>query len=296
MQGALSHVKFDSDPSKKSLERFYEKGRRLGLLPDTAFDADRLVDTRLLQELQSGDPNASKVTAISRADSGSRLNLFPTPSEVWHSIAQMWSDGLLMTSLRQSMARMLFAYAISVAGGMLLGVLCARSRLFRNTVGSVILALQSLPSICWLPFALIWVGINEAAIIVVVVLGALFSIAVATEGAVRNIPPIYQKVGLVLGARGPVFWRDILFPAALPQLVGGLKLGWSFAWRSLMAAELIRQDVLGVGRLLETGRNFNDVPMMVAAILIILCMGLFVDRVVFGTVEGRIRRRYGLEK
>jgi NitT/TauT family transport system substrate-binding protein len=296
MRNALSHVKFTADPSKESLARFHEKGRALGLLPDTPFDTDRLVDTRLLAELQSGDTGAAKGAAATTPSGGTRLNLFPTPVEVWHSITQLWRDGLLLSSLSQSMGRMFVGYFISVVGGILLGVLAARSRLFRNTAGAVILALQSLPSICWLPFALIWVGINETAIIVVVVLGALFSIAVATEGAVRNIPPIYQKVGLVLGARGPVFWRDILFPAALPQLVGGLKLGWSFAWRSLMAAELIRQDVLGVGRLLETGRNFNDVPMMVAAILIILAIGLFVDRAVFGTIEARIRRRYGLEK
>ncbi|PKO14252.1 ABC transporter permease, partial [candidate division BRC1 bacterium HGW-BRC1-1] len=133
-------------------------------------------------------------------------------------------------------------------------------------------------------------------IIVVVVLGALFSIAAATEHAIRNVAPIYHKVGLVLGARGIVFWKDILIFAALPELVGGLKLGWSFAWRSLMAAELIRQDVLGVGRLLETGRQFNDVPMMVASMLIILTIGLTVDRVVFGFAERRIRKRWGLTR
>ncbi len=296
LRNALKHVLFTTDPSIDSFRRFYEKGRRLNLLPEQPFEVAQLVDTRLLQELTRGDTGAARVKAVAAGDSGAQLNLYPTPVEIWEALVKMAREGLLWGSIRLSMWRMLIGYAISVAGGLLIGILAARSRLFKNTVGSLILALQSLPSICWLPFALIWVGINESAIIVVVVLGALFSIAVATEGAIRNVPPIYQKVGVVLGAKGPTFWKDILFFAALPELVGGLKLGWSFAWRSLMAAELIRQDVLGVGRLLETGRNFNDVPMMVASMLVILGIGLLVDRFVFGTIESRIRRRYGLEK
>lgn len=222
--------------------------------------------------------------------------LFPGPADVMRSLLTMARSGELGASFRQSMSRMLAAYSISVAVGLVIGVLAARSWLFKETVGSLILSLQSLPSICWLPLALIWVGINEWAILAVVILGATFSIAVATEGAIRNIPPIYQKVGRVLGARGVVFARDVLFFAALPELVGGLKLGWTFAWRSLMAAELIRQDVLGIGRMLETGRQFNDAAQMIAAMLVILVIGLLVDSLVFGTLERHIRRRWGLSK
>src|SRR5690606_20633515 len=105
--------------------------------------------------------------------------------------------------------------------------------------------------ICWLPFALIWVGLNEGAILFVIILGALFSIAISTEGAIRNVAPIYTKVGRTLGAKRFVLAKDILFFAALPELLGGLKVGWTFAWRSLMAAELIRQDVVGIGSLLQ---------------------------------------------
>ncbi|MCX7963381.1 MAG: ABC transporter permease subunit [Candidatus Sumerlaea chitinivorans] len=198
--------------------------------------------------------------------------------------------------MRKSMARMIIGYTVSVVVGILLGILLARSTLAKETLGTLVLSLQSLPSICWLPLALIWVGINEQAVIAVVILGAVFSIAVATESAIRNIPPIYLKVGEVLGARRLIFARDILFFAALPELMGGLKLGWSFAWRSLMAAELIRADAMGLGRLLETGRSFNDVPMMLAAMIMIICVGLFVDSVIFGNLEKRIRRRYGLAR
>ncbi|RMH25905.1 MAG: ABC transporter permease [Candidatus Hydrogenedentota bacterium] len=222
--------------------------------------------------------------------------LVPGPVQVGHSLWEMLLDGVLWTAVRKSMARMIIGYTVSVVVGILLGILLARSTLAKETLGTLVLSLQSLPSICWLPLALIWVGINEQAVIAVVILGAVFSIAVATESAIRNIPPIYLKVGEVLGARRLIFARDILFFAALPELMSGLKLGWSFAWRSLMAAELIRADAMGLGRLLETGRSFNDVPMMLAAMIMIICVGLFVDSVIFGNLEKRIRRRYGLAR
>lgn len=221
--------------------------------------------------------------------------LFPGPLEVAERFIELARDGSLPRYIWLSMRRMFIGYSISVAGGVMIGILCARNWLVKETVGSLILAMQSLPSVCWLPIALLVVGINEQAVLAVVVLGALFSIAVATEGAIRNIPPIYLKVGRVLGARGTVFARDVLLFAALPELVGGLKLGWTFAWRSLMAAELIRQDILGVGRMLEIGRQFNDAAMMIAGIVTILAIGLFTDLVVFGTIERKVRSRWGLE-
>ncbi len=222
--------------------------------------------------------------------------LFPGPLAVMQKFIELGKSGELLESIALSLKRMFMGYGISVIGGLTIGVLAARSWIFKETVGSLILSLQSLPSIVWLPLALIWFGLGEGAILAVLILGALFSIAVATEGAIRNVPPIYLKVGRVLGARGPVFAKDILFFAALPELIGGLKLGWTFAWRSLMAAELIRQDVFGVGRLLETGRSLNDVALMLAAIISILVIGLAVDGLVFGTIEKKIRVRYGLER
>lgn len=222
--------------------------------------------------------------------------LLPGPGEVVGKFIELGKSGQLAKSIALSMKRMFMGYGISVVGGLTIGVLAARSWMFKETVGSLILSLQSLPSICWLPLALIWFGLGEGAILAVLILGALFSIAVATEGAIRNVSPIYLKVGRVMGARGYVFARDILFFAALPELIGGLKLGWTFAWRSLMAAELIRQDVFGVGRLLETGRSLNDVALMLSAIISILAIGLAVDGLVFGTLERKIRVRYGLER
>lgn len=222
--------------------------------------------------------------------------LVPPPTSVFAAFVDMATSGILWQSVGLSLYRMAIGYGVSLVLGTVLGILLARSWFVKTTAGSVVLALQSLPSICWLPFALLWVGIDERAILAVVVLGATFAIAVATENAIRNVPPIYLKVGQVLGAKGFVFARDILFFAALPEWLGGMKLGWSFAWRSLMAAELIRKDSLGMGRLLEIGRSFNDVPMMLAAILVIIVVGVTVDWGVFGTIETKVRRLYGLQK
>ncbi|MFH0793098.1 MAG: ABC transporter permease subunit [bacterium] len=128
--------------------------------------------------------------------------LFPGPIAVASSLLEMLRDGTMIESLRLSLGRMFIGYGLSVVGGIAIGLLVARNWVFKHTFGAVILSLQSLPSICWLPIALIWVGLNERAVVVVVVLGAIFSIAVATENAVRNIAPIHLKVGRVMGARG----------------------------------------------------------------------------------------------
>lgn len=222
--------------------------------------------------------------------------LRPGPWDVVKSFGEIVGNNMLLPSIATSMGRMAIGFGTSAVAGMLLGVLLARVWVAKQTIGMLVMALQSLPSICWLPFALIWFGINETSILAVVILGATFSIAISTENALRNIPPIYAKVGRTLGAKGPHLIKDILFFAALPELLGGLKVGWTFAWRSLMAAELIRQDVTGVARVLDTGRQFNDLPMMLAAILTILTIGLVVDLLVFGNLERTVRRRWGLEK
>ncbi|MCX7624973.1 MAG: ABC transporter permease [Candidatus Sumerlaeaceae bacterium] len=222
--------------------------------------------------------------------------LVPSPVDVGKAAYDLFQSGVLWKSVGLSLYRMICGYSVSLVLGTLLGILLARNWVAKATLGSLVLALQSLPSICWLPFALLWVGIDERAILAVVILGATFSIATATENAVRNVPPIYLKVGQVLGARGFTFARDILFFAALPEWLGGMKLGWSFAWRSLMAAELIRQDALGIGRLLEIGRAFNDVPMMLASMVLIVALGMAVDWGIFGVLERQVRRVYGLEK
>ncbi len=176
---------------------------------------------------------------------------------------------------------------------MTLGLALGRIKLLDETLGSLVLGLQALPSICWLPLALLWFGLSETAILFVVVMGALLSITTATEAGVKNTPPVYLRAARNLGARGWRVYVFVILPAALPAIITGMKLGWSFAWRSLMAAELLYVS-LGLGQLLTLGRELNDMSQVIAVMLVIIAIGLAVDRLVFAPIETRVRERWGL--
>ena len=192
-----------------------------------------------------------------------------------------------------SMLRLLIGYALAVAIGLPLGLATARSVLIRDTLGSWVVGLQTLPSIVWLPLAIIWFGLTEKAIIFVVVMGATFAIATSVDDSIRNVSPLLLKAGRTLGAEGMRLNLRVTLPAALPTIVTGLKLGWSFAWRSLMAAELM-YGAVGVGRVLDTGRANGDSDIVIATILVILMLGLVVSKYVFGPIETALAHRWGL--
>jgi NitT/TauT family transport system permease protein len=166
--------------------------------------------------------------------------LLPTPGEVFSDLVSgFFQGGQYFQAMLVSLQRLAIGYAISLVLGVALGLLMARIRLFNETVGSLVLGLQALPSVCWLPLAILWWGLTEQAIIFVVVMGALFSITLGVDAGVKNTPPIYLKAARNLGARGLVLSLQVVMPAALPAILTGLKQGWSFAWRSLMAGELL---------------------------------------------------------
>jgi NitT/TauT family transport system permease protein len=155
------------------------------------------------------------------------------------------------------------------------------------------MGLQALPSICWLPLAILWFGLSESAIAFVVVMGSVLAISIATEDGVASIDPQLIRQARTLGVRGFRFYRSVLLPGAFPGIVTGLKLGWSFAWRALMAGELLFVSG-GLGQLLHNGRELLDVAQVVAVMLTIVVVGVAVDKVLFQTVELRVRRRWGL--
>lgn len=219
--------------------------------------------------------------------------LFPPPSRVGGSLVQLAQNGSLAAATLRSLIRLMQGYLISAVIGVPLGFLTARIKFFRVSVKPVIMGLQALPSICWLPLALLWFGLSESAIIFVVVMGSLLAISIAAEDAVHGIPPMLLNVSGTLGIRGVRFYGGVLAPAALPGIVTGLKLGWSFAWRALMAGELLFVSG-GLGQLLTTGRDLMDVAQVMGVMIAIVIIGMIVDRVVFRTVELRIRRRWGL--
>jgi NitT/TauT family transport system permease protein len=220
--------------------------------------------------------------------------LFPGPGDVAGGFFRLMEDGKLLEAVARSMGRLLQGYGLSVVIGVPLGIATARLPVLRRTVKPVVMGLQSLPSICWLPLAILWFGLSEAAILFVVVMGSLLSIAISTEDGVSSIQPQILQVSGTLGIRGPRFYFGVLVPAALPGIVTGLKLGWSFAWRALMAGELLFVSG-GLGQLLTTARELLDVAQVMAVMVAIVAIGVVMDRVIFQAVEVRVRRRWGLE-
>jgi NitT/TauT family transport system permease protein len=217
----------------------------------------------------------------------------PSPLTVLDRISTGIGNGTLLDAVGLSMRRMLVGFGVSLVLGISLGIAIARFRLVEQTIGSLVAGLQSLPSITWLPIALIWFGLSERAIIFVVILGSMMAITQATADGVKNTPQLFLRTASSLGARGPTLYTRVVLPASLPYMITGMKLGWSFAWRSLMAAELLFVTP-GLGRLLEVGREFNDIAQVMGVMVVIVIAGLAVDRLVFVRLEDLVRRRWGL--
>ena len=219
--------------------------------------------------------------------------ILPGPRQVAEALWHGFADRTFFIGIAITLKRLLLGYAISLVVGTFLGLVVGRVRWVDDTFGSLLLGMQTLPSICWLPLAVLWFGLNEKAIQFVVVMGAVLAITIHTADGVKSIPPIYVRAGQNLGARG---WRllwEILLPASLPSILTGAKLGWSFAWRSLMAAELIFVS-LGLGQLLTAARELNDIAQVMAVMLVIVVLGVLVDHLLFGRLERRVRRMWGL--
>jgi NitT/TauT family transport system permease protein len=219
--------------------------------------------------------------------------LFPGPVAVADRIARMVRDGRLGEATLRSLARLGQGYLISVGIGVPLGVLTARTPWMRVAFHPLVIGLQALPSICWLPLAMLWFGLSENAILFVVVMGSLLAITIASEDGVAGIDPMLLRASGTLGIRGWRFYAGVLVPAALPGIVTGLKLGWSFAWRALMAGELLFVAG-GLGQLLQQGREVLDAAQVLGVMLCIVVVGAAVDQVLFRTIEVRVRRRWGL--
>jgi len=220
--------------------------------------------------------------------------VFPSPLAVARSLFDGILSGMIPLAVLTSLRRVTLAYAGSLLIGIPLGLLLGRSRMLQDTLGTLVLGLQALPSICWLPLALLWFGLSEAAIAFVVVMGAVLSITLSTADGVRNTPPLYLRAARTMGARGWRLYSGVILPSALPAILSGMKLGWSFAWRSLMAAELLYVS-LGLGQVLTLGRELNDMARVLAVMLVIVTIGLLTDYAVFRPAERRVRQRWGLQ-
>ncbi|MFJ5215338.1 ABC transporter permease [Streptomyces sp. NPDC088354] len=221
----------------------------------------------------------------------------PSPADVGRALRDKWLDGTLLGYVWTSLSRGALGFLASVVIGTPLGLLVARVRPVRAAIGPILSGLQSLPSVAWVPAAIIWFGLTDATIYCVVLLGAVPSIANGLVAGVDQIPPLFLRAGRTMGASGLHSVRHVLLPAALPGYLAGLKQGWAFSWRSLMAAELIATSPdlgIGLGQLLEQGRELSDMPTVLAAILLILVVGIGIELLVFAPLERSVLRSRGL--
>ncbi|WP_030683609.1 ABC transporter permease [Streptomyces sp. NRRL B-1347] len=221
----------------------------------------------------------------------------PAPDAVWHEVEIAWRQGVLLDYIWTSVSRGMFGFLMALAIGTPLGLLVARVRFVRAAIGPVLSGLQSLPSVAWVPPAVIWLGLNDKMMYAVILLGAVPSIANGLVAGVDQVPPLFLRAGRTLGATGLRGTWHIVMPAALPGYLAGLKQGWAFSWRSLMAAEIIAQSPdlgMGLGQLLEAGRTNSSMSQVFLAILLILIVGIAIDLLIFSPLERWVLRSRGL--
>ena len=222
--------------------------------------------------------------------------VLPGPFDVIPRLAQDLVTDDLLLAIGITMRRAAVGFALALLIGTLLGLAIVRWRLLRSAVASLITGLQTMPSIAWFPLAILLFGLTEQAILFVVILGAAPSVANGLINGVDHIPRILLRAGRVLGARGIDAYRFVILPAALPSFVGGMKQAWAFAWRSLMAGELlvVISKLPSVGVRLQFARELSDAQGLLATMLVVLVIGVVVDLFAFGLLERSIRRRWGL--
>ncbi|MCD7737047.1 MAG: ABC transporter permease [Lachnospiraceae bacterium] len=217
----------------------------------------------------------------------------PSPAGVAESLEKLILKGTLWQAVLYSLRRVVTGFAISLAIGTVLGLLISAVPFLNRVLKPLMNGIQSLPSVCWVPFAILWFGLDESAILFVVVIGSTFSVALAIENAIRTIPPIYKRAAATMGAGKLQMYKNVIFPAALPGFLAGLRQSWSFAWRALMSGEVMSAYV-GLGYTLMAGRDMADINQVMAVMLVIILIGILIDRCVFSALERRILKKRGL--
>jgi NitT/TauT family transport system permease protein len=221
--------------------------------------------------------------------------LLPSPESVGEYLVVAARDGTLFQATGVTVRRLLVGYFIGILIGLPLGLFTSAFKFVEDTIGVLALGLQTLPSVCWIPLALLWFGQTESAMLFVVVMGTVWSVVIATDTGVRNIPPIFARAAKTMGSTGLHKWTKVILPASLPFLVSGMKQGWAFAWRSLMAAEIYVTILtgFGLGHLLHYGRELNAMEQVIGVMLVIIAIGLLTDKILFSPIEKFLHSRWG---
>lgn len=278
VNNAFPRIKFVGEVNKKSLAEYVNDGFETGMIPEKVDVEDLVQTTELPPKMRAG--------------------VFPLPSEI---VCFLWKgicDGSILSALLVTLRRLLLGYAIGFAIALPFGLLLAQSALLRSTLGVLALGFQALPSVCWVPISLVIFGQDEWAILTVVVMGSVWSLMLATESGIRSVPPLYVRAARTMGSKHFHLWTHVMFPAALPLIFSGMKQGWAFAWRSLMSAEIYVYifSGIGLGWMLNAGREEMNVEKVYGIMLVIIFVGLVMDRLCFAPVERWLRERWGLDK
>lgn len=220
----------------------------------------------------------------------------PSPAMVAESFVQLIQNITLITSIGMTMWRLAIGFAISITIGVGIGLAMVKFTGFGKTMSSFAVGLQSFPSVAWVPFAILLIGLNDFGILFVVVMSSVFSVMISTYSGINNIPPIYIRAARNMGARGLSLFRYVMIPAATPSLIVGIKQAWSFAWHALIGAEILIAASVGLGHILLVGREFQLMDQIIASMITIFAIGLLFDRLVFSKLENKVRDRWGLKQ
>ncbi len=220
----------------------------------------------------------------------------PSPLAVGQTITELLLDFTLIKGTAFTLWRLFLGFILSLALGLITGLLMIKFQQFGKTMSSFAVGLQSFPSIAWIPFAILLIGFNDFGILFVVVMSSVFSVMLSTYSGLRNVPPIYIRAARNMGAKGFSLFRYLLIPAATPTLIMGIRQAWSFAWHALVGAEMLITTLVGLGYILSVGREFSNMSQIIATMIVIFTIGLIFDRVVFTKIEEKIRDRWGLNQ
>jgi NitT/TauT family transport system permease protein len=220
----------------------------------------------------------------------------PSPAMVAESFAGLLQDFTLVTSIGMTMYRLGIGFTISITIGIAIGLAMVKFSGFGKTMSSFAVGLQSFPSVAWVPFAILLIGLNDFGILFVVIMSSVFSVMMSTYSGIRNIPPLYIRASRNMGAKGFSLFRYVMIPAATPSLLVGIKQAWSFAWHALIGAEILIAATAGLGHILLVGREFQLMDQIIASMITIFAIGLLFDRIIFSKLENKVRDKWGLNQ
>jgi NitT/TauT family transport system permease protein len=232
------------------------------------------------------------------ASASGLFTVFPSPGQVLAAFGETFAHPdppreSILDATAASLLRLVVGLGIGIAIGTTIGLAMGTSQIVERSIGSLMAGLQALPSISWLPMAILWFGLTERAILFVVIIASIPAVAIAAASSIKLVPPLMLRAGRTLGARGWILYRRVILPAAVPGYVAGLRSAWALAWRALMAGELISTGGRGLGHLLDANRQRFSAEDIFAVMLMIVVVGMVVEAAL-GILDRRVRGRRGL--